>query len=155
MARLGPVMYAQRQLYGKLNAGLEETISGIEVVKASAQETFERRKYAGQATRLRDAFVAQGYIEARYLPLLFYALAVGLSFFQSMLLYEQGQLTVPEIITLLGLVGVLRFPTFISIFSFSIVQSGVASSERILAVIRTETDLDENAGGHQAPMRGE
>jgi len=80
---------------------------------------------------------------------------VGLSFLQSMLLYERGQLSLAEIITLLGLVGVLRFPTFISIFSFSVVQSGVASAERILTIIRTETDLDENAAGHDAPMRGE
>ena len=155
MRRLNPVTRLQRQLFGRLNAGLEETISGIEVVKASAQEAFERRKYAGQATRLRNAFVAQGEIEARYLPLLFYALAVGLSFLQSMLLYQRGQLTIPQIITLVGLVGILRFPTFISIFTFSILQSGLASAERILEIIRTATDMDENPGGHQQPMRGE
>ncbi len=28
-----------------MNAGLEESISGIEVVKASAQENFEREKF--------------------------------------------------------------------------------------------------------------
>ena len=155
LAKLSPVMFEQRQLYGKLNAGLEETISGIEVVKASAQETFERRKYADEATRLRNAFVTQGHMEARYLPLLFYGLAVGLSFFQSMVLYERGQLNLADIITLLGLVGVLRFPTFISIFSFSVVESGVSSAQRILTIIRTQTDLDENLGGHSAPMRGE
>jgi ATP-binding cassette subfamily B protein len=155
MRRLNPVTRLQRQLFGKLNAGLEETISGIEVVKASAQEAFERRKYTDHATRLRNASVAQGEIEARYLPLLFFALAVGLSFLQSMLLYQRGLLTIPQIITLLGLVGILRFPTFISIFSFSIVQSGLASAERILEIIRTETGMDENAGGHNQPMRGE
>jgi ATP-binding cassette subfamily B protein len=155
MRRLNPVTRLQRQLFGKLNAGLEETISGIEVVKASAQEVFERRKYTEHATRLRNAAVAQGEIEARYLPLLFFALAVGLSFLQSMLMYQRGLLTIPQIITLLGLVGILRFPTFISIFSFSIVQSGLASAERILEIIRTETDMDENTGGHNQPMRGE
>jgi ATP-binding cassette subfamily B protein len=155
MGRLIPVTRQQRLLFGRLNAGLEETISGIEVVKASAQEAFERRKYAGQARRLRDAFVAQGEIEASYLPLLFYGLAVGLSFLQSMLLYQRGLLNLGQVITLLGLVSVLRFPTFISIFSFSVVQSGLASAERILGIIRTVTDLDENAGGFNQPMHGE
>ena len=155
MRRLNPVTRLQRQLFGRLNAGLEETISGIEVVKASAQEAFERRKYSEHATRLRDAFVAQGEIEARYLPLLFYALAVGLSFLQSMLLYQRGLLNIPQIISLLGLVAILRFPTFISIFSFSLVQSGLASAQRILDIVRTETAMDENAGGHSQPMRGE
>jgi ATP-binding cassette subfamily B protein len=155
MRRLNPVTRLQRQLFGRLNAGLEETISGIEVVKASAQEAFERRKYSDNATRLRDAFVAQGEIEARYLPLLFYALAVGLSFLESMLLYQRGLLTIPQIISLLGLVAILRFPTFISIFSFSLVQSGLASAQRILDIVRTETAMDENAGGHSQPMRGD
>src|SRR5258708_22061363 len=155
MKRLNPVTRLQRNLFGKLNAGLEETISGIEVVKASAQEVFERRKYGDNATRLRNAFVAQGEIEARYLPLLFYALAVGLSFLQSMLMYQRGLLTIPQIISLLGLVGILRFPTFISIFTFSIVQSGLPSPERILEIIRTETGVDENAAVHSQAIRGE
>ena len=155
MRRLNPVTRLQRNLFGKLNAGLEETISGIEVVKASAQEVFERRKYGDNATRLRNAFVAQGEIEARYLPLLFYALAVGGSFLQSMLLYQRGLLTIPQIISLLWLVGILRFPTFISIFTFSIVQSGLASAERILEIIRTETGVDENAAGRNQAIRGD
>ncbi len=153
--KLNPVTREQRMLFGKLNAGLEETISGIQVVKASAQENFERRKYTNAATRLRGAFVDQGEIEARYLPLLLYALAVGLSFLQSMVLYQQGLMTVPQIVMVLGLVAVLKFPTFISIFTFSLVQSGVASAERILEVLKTDTFVDENAAGYDKPMRGE
>jgi ATP-binding cassette, subfamily B, bacterial len=52
------------------------------------------------------------------------------------------------------LLGVLRFPTFISIFSFTLVQLGVASAERILEMINTETDLDENEAGHKRPIEG-
>jgi ATP-binding cassette subfamily B protein len=155
MRQLNPVTRLERLYFGRLNAGLEETISGIEVVKASAQENFERAKYASQARRLRDAFVAHGDIEARYLPLLFYALAFGLSFLQGMLLYQAGRATLADIISVLGLVTVLRFPTFISIFTFSLVQSGLSSAERILELLRLKSDLDENTAGHIAPMRGE
>jgi ATP-binding cassette, subfamily B, bacterial len=35
------------------------------------------------------------------------------------------------------------------------VQLGLAGSKRILGVINTVTDLDQNTGGHSAPMRGE
>jgi ATP-binding cassette, subfamily B, bacterial len=155
MRQLNPVTRLERQYFGRLNAGLEETISGIEVVKASAQENFERAKYASQARRLRDAFVAHGDIEARYLPLLFYALAFGLSFLQGMLLYQAGRASLGDIISVLGLVTVLRFPTFISIFTFSLVQSGLSGADRILELIRLKSDLDENTTGHSAPMRGE
>ncbi len=153
--QLNPVTRLERQYFGRLNAGLAETISGIEVVKASAQEGFERAKYASLARRMRAAFVARGDIEARYLPLLFYALAFGLSFLQGMLLYQAGRATLADIIAVLGLVTVLRFPTFISIFTFSLVQSGLASAERILELIRAQSDLDENTAGRTQPMRGE
>ena len=153
--QLNPVTRLERQTFGRLNAGLEETISGIEVVKASAQEGFERNKYASLARRMRDAAVAHGDIEARYLPLLFYALAFGLSFLQGMLLYQAGRASLADIIAVLGLFTVLRFPTFISIFTFSLVQSGLSSAERILELIRTKSDLDENTAGYTQPMRGE
>jgi ATP-binding cassette, subfamily B, bacterial len=49
---------------------------------------------------------------------------------------------------------VLRFPTFISIFTFNLVQLGIASAERILELINTETELDENEGGVARPIQG-
>jgi ATP-binding cassette subfamily B protein len=49
----------------------------------------------------------------------------------------------------------LRFPTFISIFTFSLVQLGLAGAERILHLIKEETELDENEAGYQAPIKGE
>jgi ATP-binding cassette subfamily B protein len=51
--------------------------------------------------------------------------------------------------------GALRFPTFISIFSFNLVQLGVAGAERLLELINTETELDENEAGVARPIQGE
>jgi ATP-binding cassette, subfamily B, bacterial len=153
--RLNPVVHDQREQFGTLNAGLEETISGIEVVKASAREGFEREKFRHNARLFRDLFVRQGYIEARYLPLLLYGFALGLSFLHAMWLYRQGTIQIGQVIAVMGLVNVLRFPTFISLFAFSLLQSGLASANRILKIVRAETDLDENSGGYSAPMRGE
>ncbi len=155
MAELNPVIGNQRGAFGSMNAGLEETISGIEVVKASAQEPFERKKFYTNARRYRDYFAQQGRVEARYLPMLFYGFALGLFFLHCMVLYGQGLLTIPNIISVIGLMAAIRFPIFISIFAFSLVQLGVTSAERILQVINEETELDENAEGYSAPMRGE
>ncbi len=152
--RLNPVVRSQRESFGTMNAGLEETISGIEIVKASAQEGFERGKFRRNARRYRDFFVQQGQVEARYLPSLIFAFVFGLVFLHSMWLFQQGRMTIPEIISVMALVGTMRFPIFISIFSFSLVQLGVAGAERILRLINAETDLDENAGGHTADIQG-
>ncbi|HWQ12568.1 MAG TPA: ABC transporter ATP-binding protein [Roseiflexaceae bacterium] len=155
MRRLGPIMDRQRAQFGVMNAGLEETVSGIEVVKASARELFERARFQRNARAFRDLFVEQGRTEARYLPLLIYGLAVGLTFLHALWLFRSGGATLAQLISTMGLVAILRFPTFISIFAFSLVQSGRSSAARILAIITAETDVDQNSGGHRAPIRGE
>jgi ATP-binding cassette, subfamily B, bacterial len=155
MAELNPVAWRQREQYGKLNAGLEETISGIEVVKASAQEVYERKKFNQNARLFRDYFVRQGNIEARYLPVLLLGAAIGLSFLHGASLFAGGVIKISDLIGFMGLVGLLRFPTFISIFSFSLIQFGMAGAERILQLITAETDLDENKGGYDQTIKGE
>ena len=53
--------------------------------------------------------------------------------------------------TLLQLFG---FPTFISLFAYSQVSLGLAGARRILELITTETELDENKEGCAAPGLG-
>jgi len=52
------------------------------------------------------------------------------------------------------LFNAFRFVTFISLFSFNMVQHGMASAGRILSVIKTTTDLDQNLGGLSRPIQG-
>jgi ATP-binding cassette subfamily B protein len=153
--QLGPVTVALRGQFGVMNAALAETIGGIEVVKAYAQELREKRTFVGNARRYRDLFVQQGHIQARYLPLLIYGLAFGLAFGHALLLFQQGALSVGDVVGFMGLMTILRFPTFISIFSFVLIQLGFAGAERILDLIRTETELDENAIGVAQPIQGD
>ena len=105
--------------------------------------------------RYRDAFVRSGAIQARYLPLLLYGLAVGLAFGHAVLLVLQGQITVGQAITYMTLMETLRSPTSFSLTTFAAVQLGLTSAARILSVITAKTELDENVGGYSAPMRGE
>lgn len=153
--RLNPVVYHQRETFGKLNAGLEETITGIEVVKATAQEKFERKKFYKAARAYRDYFAKQGHVEATYLPMLFYGFALGLAFLHCMVLYQQALISIPAIISVMSLMAILRFPIFVSIFSFSLVQLGMAGAGRILDIIKAEADLDENLAGHSAAIKGD
>ncbi|PJF41178.1 MAG: ABC transporter ATP-binding protein, partial [Phototrophicales bacterium] len=152
---LEPVMWQQRESFGTMNAALEETISGIEVVKATAREGFERRKFERNARRFRDNFVEQGHVEARYLPMMFFAFALGLTFLHGVFLFQNGRIDIGDLIAATGLVSVMRFPVFVSIFAFSLVQLGVASANRILDIINAHTDLDENLGGYEATIDGE
>lgn len=153
--RLSPVSRALREEFGTMNAGLTEAIAGIEVVKANVQERYEWDKFTQNARQFRDYFIKKGEIEARYWPMLAFTVAWAGGFLHAMLLWRGGALTLGQVVAFMGLLGTLRFPTFISLFSFDLVQLGVASARRILEMINTETELDENPAGVAQPMRGE
>ena len=153
--QLNPVAGEQRWRFGEMNAGLTETITGIEVVKSAVQEEQERGKFVGSARRVRDLFVKQGEIEARYLPLLLLGIALSGAFAHGVWLVSRGTLSIGELVAYMGLMGVLRFPAFISIFTFSLVQMGIAGAQRILDLMKEETELDENKSGHTGVVKGE
>ena len=153
--RLKPVSIAQREQFGVMNAGLTEAVAGIEVVKANIRERYEWDKFTGNARQFRDYFVRQGIIQARYLPMLMFSLCWGAGLLHSLLLWRSGALTLGNVVAFMGLFGTLRFTTFISIFSFNLVQLGMASAERVLHMIRAETELDENRKGVEKKIKGE
>ena len=154
MRRLEPVMMRQRMQYGTLSARLEETISGIEIVKVAAQEIAERKKFRRNAWKFRDYFVQQGKIEAAYLPLLMYGIAFGFFFLHCLNMHGRGILSIGDIIAAAGLMQVLSFPVFISLFSISMIQLGIAGARRILELIEQRADIDENLGGYSAAVDG-
>ena len=64
-------------------------------------------------------------------------------------------INIGEIIAYYGLLSQLRFPTFISIFVFAIVRLAVSSSQRLLELMNTETEIDENKEGTKKTIKGE
>jgi len=153
--RLKPVSIAQREQFGVMNAGLTEAVAGIEVVKANVRERYEWDKFTGNARQFREYFVQEGIIQARYLPMLMFSLCWGAGLLHALLLWRSGAITLGNVVAFIGLFGTLRFTTFISIFSFNLVQLGMASAGRILNMIKTETELDENREGADEEIRGE
>ena len=153
--RLGPVSDSMRGQFGVMNAGLAEAIAGIEVVKANVQEKSEWLKFSKAARAYRDLYVRHGEIQARYWPMLVFSLSWAIGFLHALLVWQAGRITLGQVVAFVGLMGALRFPTFISLFSFDLVQLGLAGARRILELINTETELDENLGGVARPIRGE
>ncbi|HQY31189.1 MAG TPA: ABC transporter ATP-binding protein, partial [Thermomicrobiales bacterium] len=154
MRKVQPVAGAQRMLFGQMNATLTETVTGIEVVKSTAQEAQEEGKFVNSARQYRDMAVKQGRIDAGYLPILFVGLAMAGGGAHGLILIDRGSLTVGQLVTYLGLMSLLRFPTFISLFTFSLVQLGRVSAERVLSLINESTELDQNAIGRTEPIKG-
>jgi ATP-binding cassette subfamily B protein len=152
---LAPITGDVRRSFGRLNTRLAEAIDGIETVKGSAQERSEVERFGENARRYRDAFVRQGDVEARFIPLLLLVLAEAAGLLQALLLFQRGELNVGQVIGFFGLLQLFGFPTFTSLFAYSQVSLGLASAGRILELINRQNDLDQNVQGHTQPMRGQ
>jgi ATP-binding cassette subfamily B protein len=152
---LSPITSEVRQSFGQMNTRLAEAIDGIETVKGMAQEQNEVDRFGTNARSFRRAFVQQGDVEARFVPLLLLGLAEAAALFQALVLYKQGALDVGEVVAYFGLIQLFGFPTFISLFAYSQVSLGIASARRILELINRENNLDQNAQGFSGQMRGE
>jgi ATP-binding cassette subfamily B protein len=152
---LEPVTEEVRESFGELSTRLSESLDGIETVKGSAQESREISLFRGHVGRYRDASVHQGRVESRFLPLLLYYMSLAAGLLQALLLFRAGQLNIGGVVGYFGLLLMLDFPTFSSMWAYSRISLGVAGAKRILELMNHENNLDQNATGYSAPMRGE
>jgi ATP-binding cassette subfamily B protein len=155
LRELRPITEGARQAFGVMNTHLAEAIDGIEVVKGNAQEPAEISRFASHARRYRDAAVRQGDVEARFLPLLLLGLAEGGAFFHALALFQAGALDLGQVVAYMGLIQLLGFPTYVSLFAYAQVSLGMASARRILDLITRHAELNLRPGGYSRPMRGE
>lgn len=155
LAELSPITDRVRTSFGNLNTRLAEALDGIETVKGASQEAAEVNRFEGNVAQYRNAAVRQGDVEARFLPLLLFSVALAGGLFHALLLFRQGLLNPGDVVGYFGLILMLDFPTFTSLWAYSRISSGLAGARRILELMNRENNLDQNAAGHSAPVRGE
>jgi len=155
LRELQPITAEVRQTFGQINTRLAEAIDGIETVKGMAQEGSEVHRFETNAARFRDAYVKQGDVEARFLPLLLLGVAEAAGFIHSLILYDLGILNIGNVVAYFGLLQLFGFPTFVSLFAYSQVSLGLAGARRILDLINREENLDQNRSGFSGSPHGE
>jgi ATP-binding cassette subfamily B protein len=152
---MAPVTDEVRRTFGEMNTHLSETLDGVEIMKGAAQEGAETETFVTNARRVRDAFVRQGDIEARFLPNLLIGLAYAGGLTHALVLFNMGLLNIGSVVAYFGLLRMLEFPTFTSSFAYTQISLGVSGARRILELINQETNLDQNAAGVSPAMLGE
>ncbi len=144
-----------RASFGHLNTRLAEALDGIETVKGASQEDLEISQFSSAARRYRNASVKQGDIEARFLPLLLYVTSLACGLLHALLLFRQGALNIGQVISYFGILLMLDFPTWTSLWAYSQISLGLASARRILELMNRETFLDQNKVGCADGINGE
>ena len=155
MRGLTPVTEEVRESFGALNIRLAESLDGIETVKGSAQEAAEISLFNRNITRYKNALILQGRKEARFLPLLLYGIALAAGLLHALLLFQHGLIDIGGVVGYFGLLLMLDFPTYSSLWAYSRISLGLAGAKRILELMNRENNLDQNAAGHAVALRGE
>jgi ATP-binding cassette subfamily B protein len=155
MASLSKVTDSVRSAFGVMNTRLSEALDGIETVKSASQEVTEVSRFNLNARALRNAFVRQGDLEARFLPMLLLGIALAGGLLHALLLFRQGLLDTGGVVAYFGLLMMLDFPTFASTFAYTQVSLGVAGAKRVLELMNRENNLDQNKVGMEAGIQGQ
>ena len=141
LKKLAPPTIARRIAFGFMNTVLNESLSGIEVVKSMAQEEDSVEKYKDSALSYRDAGIEQGDIQAKYLPILLLSVTVTLGLTTGVLYNRAGFLSIGDILGIVGLLLRLRFPVNASIRSFLMVQEAIVGARRLLEIMNKKSEI--------------
>jgi ATP-binding cassette, subfamily B, bacterial len=150
--RIKPVADELRAQLGQMNAALAETLSGIEVVKASATEREEKQAFAARVRRARELQTRYGALQAAYLPNLVRHAMLAAGFVLGLLLYTQGAITIGSVVAFAGLLSRLTPP---GTGLLGVIVAGLTGAQRILAVTGEDEESEADRHGFAAPMRGE
>ncbi|MBN2157041.1 MAG: ABC transporter ATP-binding protein [Candidatus Lokiarchaeota archaeon] len=157
--RLGPVTRDLRTNFGEMNSVLNQTLSGIEVVKGLTLEEHETKKYLSKTRAYRDALIRQGIIEAKYLPILMMSLIVVIGLGHGILI-NLGYIPTSHSLEIGGIIGYvsllvsLRRPTFISLWTFQVMRYAKSASERLLEMMNEEAEKLDTSRGKSLEIKG-
>ncbi len=147
-----------RETIGSITAYLQETLSGIRVVRSFAREPFHQDRFAELNERNREANMKTVYLNAAYFPVVEFvsALATVAVIVVGGLQAIDGNI---EIGVLVGFIAALNgFFDPIGQLSqvYTTYQSGMAALDKIFELLDTEPDLVDARGARELPrIRGE
>lgn len=155
LVMLSPITDRVRSAFGKMNERLAEALEGIETVKGASQEKAEVAIFEHNARAYRDAAVHQGNVEARFIPYLLLSFTLAGGLLHALYLYSLNLMTVGDVVGYFGLLLMLDFPTFTSLWAYSQISLGLAGARRILELMNRQNNLDQNVVGHNGVVKGE
>ena len=141
------------QRYTELNTMLQETISGIRIVKAFAMEDYERGRFRDQNERVFRALMRISLVDCLTHPVMetLGAIGVVLAVWVGGYLVIAGELTPGGFVAFLGALGSLYQPIKRLSQVNNNVQQGVAGLTRIYRLLDTQPDVAEAPGATVLP----
>jgi ATP-binding cassette subfamily B protein len=147
-----------RETIGAVTAYLQETLSGIRVVRSFGQEPVHEAAFAGLNEDNREANLTTVYLNAAYFPTveMLSGLALALIVLYGGYQAIDGHITVGTIVAFVATVSFLFEPIQQLSQLYTTYQSGMAALEKIFQLLDTKPTLvDEPNAPDLGPIRGE
>ena len=90
------------QKLGVLATAVQENINGAKIVRAFAEESYEREKFLKYALDLKDTWHNRLIAQARYYPTLIFLSAIGFFGFFGIILIISGHLSIGALVSFNG-----------------------------------------------------
>jgi ABC-type multidrug transport system fused ATPase/permease subunit len=143
--KIRPLFTQIREQYGSLTSVLHEAIAGIRVVRAFAQEDFERKKFGSKNDKYFQTTLASAKIRAFHIPLVGFLIGLGtiIIFWYGGFEVIAGTLTIGDLVAFNAFLAMLVMPMrFFGMF-ISGYHLTMAAGDRIFEVMDAEAEIKE------------
>jgi ATP-binding cassette subfamily B protein len=149
------VVRQQRQM-GRLNARIQENLTGIRVVKAFSAEEREKKHFSSENTEMLDKDLGISLLQVYLNPILLVSDGVGALI---ILLFGgwqviQGTMSLGVLLAFVAYMNIMRFPITILALNTSTVSMAEGASQRIQEILDTPDQKQVDTGTRTDPIDG-
>ncbi|UCG00327.1 MAG: ABC transporter ATP-binding protein [Candidatus Heimdallarchaeota archaeon] len=124
---------------------LQDSISGVAIVRSFTAEELEREKFHIAVIGFRDNRIGETKVQARFYPLLVLYLAIGVTFLMSCVFVFEGTLTIGALIAANLLLITLIDPTNMIFWATNDMMSGFAACSRLYTSLSLEEEEQQES----------
>jgi ABC-type multidrug transport system fused ATPase/permease subunit len=146
----------QRQM-GRLNARLQENITGIRVVKAFAMEELEMDRFDEENRRMYERDLRVGLLQVHLNPILLMTdgIAAMIILVYGGYLVIMGEMSLGVLFAFVTFLGIMAFPIRILAFNTSLLSLARGGIRRIEEILHSPDQKRHNTGTSTVPIRGD
>jgi len=158
--RYGTILHKRflkaQEAFSSLNDKVQESISGIKVIKTFGYEEEDIKQFHRQSKQVVKDNMGVARIDALFDPTI--SIIVGISFFLAVVFGSQmvlrNEITLGDLVSFTTYLGILIWPMLAFGWLFNIVERGRASYDRIRNLLETKQFIEENANAIHCPPTG-
>ncbi|MFD1777996.1 ABC transporter transmembrane domain-containing protein [Fredinandcohnia salidurans] len=146
-----------QEAFSSLNDKVQESVSGIKVIKTFGQEEEDTNVFRKQSDDVVQKNLSVAKVDALYDPTI--SLIVGISFFLALVFGSRyvlsGEMTLGELVTFTTYLGLLIWPLLAFGWLFNIVERGRASYDRVSKLLAEPMEIKDCENASETTPSGD